>query len=68
MYHVDRLRRLHLPTAGKAEAVLRGHQAIVEAIARQDSEGAQATLRAHLSGTLSALDEICARYPEYVTT
>ena len=53
---------------GAAEAVLRGHQAIVEAIARQDSEGAQATLRAHLSGTLSALDEICARYPEYVTT
>lgn len=64
--HVDRLRRLHLPTAGKTEAILRDHQAIAEAIARQDPEGAQAALRAHLSGTLSSLDEICARYPEYV--
>ena len=64
--HVDRLRRLHLPEAGKAERVLGDHQRIVDAIAAQDVAGAQAALRAHLSGTLSQVDEICRRYPDYV--
>ncbi|ARP94397.1 GntR family transcriptional regulator [Bordetella genomosp. 13] len=64
--HVYRLRRLHLPEAGKAERVLRDHQRIVEAIAAQDATRAQQALREHLSGTLSQVDEICRRYPEYV--
>jgi len=64
--HVDRLRRLHLPEAGKADRILRDHQRIVEAIARRDAAGAQAALREHLSGTLSQVDDICERYPDYV--
>jgi len=64
--HVDRLRRLHLPEAGKAERILRDHQRIIDAIARHDAPGAQDALREHLSGTLSQVDEICQRYPEYV--
>ena len=64
--HVDRLRRLHLPEAGKADRILRDHQRIVDAIARQDAAGAQEALREHLSGTLSQVDEICERYPDYV--
>jgi len=64
--HVDRLRRLHLPTAGKTEAILRDHRAIVRGIERQDPAAAQAALRKHLSGTLSAVDEICRQYPDYV--
>ncbi|HJS04402.1 MAG TPA: GntR family transcriptional regulator [Variovorax sp.] len=64
--HVDRLRRLHLPTAGKTEAILRDHRAIVRAIEAKDPAAAQAALRKHLSGTLSAVDEICRQYPEYV--
>lgn len=64
--HVDRLRRLHLPTAGKTEAILRDHQAIVQAIAAGDAPAAQAALRQHLSGTLSAVDEIRGQYPDYV--
>jgi GntR family transcriptional regulator, rspAB operon transcriptional repressor len=64
--HVDRLRRLHLPTAGKTEAILRDHRAIVQAIKRGDAQGAQNALRKHLSGTLSAVAEICKRYPNYI--
>lgn len=65
--HVDRLRRLHLPSAGKAQAVVRDHRRIVDAIAQRDPEAAQARLREHLSGTLGTLDKICERYPEYVS-
>lgn len=64
--HVDRLRRLHLPSAGKAQAVVRDHRRILDAIAQHDPEAAQARLREHLSGTLGQIDEICRRYPDYV--
>ncbi len=64
--HVDRLRRLHLPTEGKTAAVVQDHRAIVDAIAAGHPANAQDQLRAHLSGTLSQLDEICARHPDYV--
>ncbi len=64
--HVDRLRRLHLPTAGKTASILRDHRAITAAIAAGDAGAAQDALRAHLSGTLSAVDEIRRLYPDYV--
>lgn len=64
--HVDRLRRLHLPEQGKAERILRDHQRLLEAIAARDRQRAQQVLREHLSGTLSQIDDICRRYPDYV--
>ncbi len=64
--HVDRLRRLHLPAAGKAQAVLRDHGRIVDAIGRGDAEGARQCLREHLSGTLGQAEEIRARFPDHV--
>lgn len=64
--HVDRLRRLHLPTAGKTALILRDHRAIAEAIAAGDATGAQEALRTHLSGTLSAVEEIRRLHPDYV--
>jgi len=64
--HVDRLRRLHLPTAGKTEAILADHRAIVAAIAQGDAARAQQAARDHLCGTLSAVDAICAQYPDYM--
>ena len=64
--HVDRLRRLHLPTAGKTALILRDHRAIAEAIAVGDATGAQDALRTHLSGTLSAVEEIRRLHPDYV--
>jgi DNA-binding GntR family transcriptional regulator len=64
--HVDRLRRLHLPSEGKAQAVVRDHKRIVDAIAKGDAGVAQQRLREHLSGTLSQVEEICRRYPDFV--
>ncbi len=64
--HLDRLRRLHLPEAGKAERILRDHQRVVQALAAHDALGAQEALREHLSGTLSQIEEIRQRYPDFV--
>ena len=64
--HVDRLRRLHLPTAGKMASILKDHRAITAGIAADDPHAAQEALRAHLSGTLSAVDAICRQHPDYV--
>lgn len=64
--HVDRLRRLHLPTAGKTASILKDHRAITAGIAANDPEAAQTALRVHLSGTLSAVAAICKQYPDYV--
>ncbi len=63
--HLDRLRRLHLPIPGKAAAVLRDHDAIVDAIAAADPARAETALRAHLSGTLANIDDIRARFTDY---
>ncbi|MES2149913.1 MAG: GntR family transcriptional regulator [Pseudomonadota bacterium] len=63
---LDRLRRLHVPIPGKAESILDGHREIVAAIAKGDPALAQLCVRQHLSGTLAHLDDIRARYPEYL--
>ena len=64
--HVDRLRRLHQPTAGKTESILHDHRAIVSGIEARDPAAARSALRHHLSGTLSAVDDICRQYPDFV--
>ena len=64
--HLNRLRRLHLPEQGKAERILRDHQRVLDALAANDTLAAQAALREHLSGTLSQIEEIRERYPDYV--
>jgi len=65
--HIDRLRRLHLPVKGKALGIVRDHTRIVDAIEAGDSEVAAEALRTHLSGTLSQVQQIRRRHPEYVT-
>jgi DNA-binding GntR family transcriptional regulator len=64
--HIDRLRRLDLPSPGKIEQILASHAAIVAAIAASDANEAPERLREHLSGTLSHLDDIRAAHPSYV--
>lgn len=64
--HLDRLRRLHLPVPGKAQSILDDHARILDAIAAGDADAAQEALRRHLSGTLAQVDEIRARFPDYV--
>jgi GntR family transcriptional regulator, rspAB operon transcriptional repressor len=65
--HIDRLRRLHLPSPGKAQDIVRHHRLIVQAIGSGKPEEAQTHLRTHLSGTLSDLATIRARHPEYLS-
>ncbi|WP_337266046.1 GntR family transcriptional regulator [Oryzifoliimicrobium ureilyticus] len=65
--HIDRLRRLNLPMPGKIQDVLSNHEAIVAAIASGDEERAAAVLRTHLSGTLSIIDAISAKFPDYIS-
>jgi DNA-binding GntR family transcriptional regulator len=65
--HIDRLRRLHLPSPGKAQEIVRHHKLIVKAIQAKKPDEAQQNLRTHLSGTLAYLDKIRARYPQYLS-
>jgi DNA-binding GntR family transcriptional regulator len=63
--HVDRLRHLNLPAEGKAEAIVRDHRAIVQALAGRAPQEAQAALRRHLAGTLSFVQDIKDRFPAW---
>jgi DNA-binding GntR family transcriptional regulator len=65
--HIDRLRRLHLPSPGKAHDIVRHHRLIAKAIGSGEPDQAQKHLRAHLSGTLSDLGTIRTMHPEYLT-
>jgi DNA-binding GntR family transcriptional regulator len=65
--HVDRLRHLHLPTQGKAQAVIADHRAILVALEQKNVGVAEAALRQHLAGTLSFADGIKERYPDWIT-
>ncbi len=62
--NLDRLRRLHLPLNRKADSILEQHAAIAHAIKAGNAAGAQQLVRVHLSGTLNALDDLRARYPD----
>ena len=64
--NLDRLRRLHLPLNGKARSILEQHAEIARAIGEGDAARAQSWVRQHLSGTLSELDALRARYPDFV--
>jgi DNA-binding GntR family transcriptional regulator len=61
--HIERLRRLHLPLAGKVEQTMRDHHAIVDAIAAGDPERAAQEVRDHLSRSLAYVAGIRAQYP-----
>jgi GntR family transcriptional regulator, rspAB operon transcriptional repressor len=62
--HIDRLRRLHVPSEGKPQRILADHKALVDAIEARAPQRAQQALREHLSGTLARADEIRRTYPD----
>ena len=62
---IDRIRRLHLPSAGRVEQILADHSALVAAIAARDSVTAQEVLRGHLSRSLSLTGEMRREHPAY---
>lgn len=63
--HLGRLRRLHLPSPGKAEAIVAQHSALAEAILSGEVAAAEEHLRRHFSGTFALLPEIRRAYPDY---
>lgn len=64
--NLDRLRRLHLPLNSKAQRILDDHSAIANAIAAGASDQAREAVRHHLSGTLSEIDALRDKYPDFV--
>jgi DNA-binding GntR family transcriptional regulator len=64
--HMDRLRRLNLPVAGKLETIISQHETIIDCIEAGNPDAALGAMRIHLSGTLAMIDEIVARYPQYI--
>lgn len=62
--HLDRLRRLHLPVAGKQDQIISDHRRILEAIRHHDLSGAQQAVRDHLSGTLDYAGQIQTNHPQ----
>ena len=63
--HIDRLRNLHLPDAGKANKILADHERIMAAIDASDGDAAAQTVRWHLTGTLRAAPAIQEKHPLY---
>ena len=63
--HIDRLRRLNLPDPGKIAEVIRHHEDILAAIRSGNRDAVESAVRAHLSGTLAAVQKIMERHPHY---
>lgn len=63
--HIDRIRHLHLPVAGKMREVVRDHLLIVKAIAAGDGAKAQAHVRDHLSRSLAYVQTLKAKHPTF---
>ena len=64
--HLDRLRRLNLPMPGKMQNVVDDHRNIVDSVRHGNQQSAAEALRKHLSGTLSIIDLISEKFPDYV--
>lgn len=64
-FQTDRVRLLSLPNATPMNVLIGQHQAILDRIARKDSEGAAEAMRRHLREILRALPSIAAAHPEY---
>ena len=62
---IDRLRNLHLTTEGKATQILRDPRDILDALMTGNGKAADKAVRRHLSGTLTAVEEIRAAHPQY---
>lgn len=63
--HIDRLRRLNLVNVG-TKRVVDTHDMIIEGIEKGAPVEAAQAMKTHLSGTLSMIDDIAARYPDYI--
>lgn len=62
--HVDRARRLMLPTPGRMAETVEEHRAIVEAIAARDPAAAREATRRHLAQLVTRLEALARERPE----
>ena len=63
--HIDRIRRLHLPHAGKMQEVVRDHGRIVKALVAGDAIAARQAMRDHLSRSLAYSPKLREQNPSY---
>jgi GntR family transcriptional regulator, rspAB operon transcriptional repressor len=63
--HIDRIRHLHLPVAGKTQEVIRDHELILKAIAKSKTDEAQFRVRDHLSRSLAYSPKLREKYPTF---
>lgn len=62
---LHRCQRLELPSDGKMEVIIAQHEAVLTAIENRDVQGAIASIRAHLSGTIQRITKLQDNHPEY---
>jgi DNA-binding GntR family transcriptional regulator len=62
--HVDRARRLLLPTPGRIAETLEEHRAVVSAVEGRDSQAARVAMRAHLRQLVTRLERFASERPE----
>lgn len=63
--HIDRIRRLHLPVAGKMQSVIHDHEQILAAIINNDEAAARRATRDHLSRSLAYTPALRERFPDF---
>jgi DNA-binding GntR family transcriptional regulator len=63
--HLNRVRRLSLPVPSYIGEMISEHEAVVDAVAGHDPDGAEEALRHHLRMVLSTLPRIRADHPDY---
>jgi GntR family transcriptional regulator, rspAB operon transcriptional repressor len=63
--HIDRLRAIHLPMGDKAQQILSDHADIVEAIASENADRAEAAIAHHLSQSITIAQQISQNRPDY---
>ncbi|PWC55266.1 GntR family transcriptional regulator [Azospirillum sp. TSO22-1] len=64
---VDRFRRLTLPAPGRTTLVIREHEAIIDAVAAHDPDGAAQALNTHLHDLQIIIAEAQKAHPAYFT-
>lgn len=63
--HLDRVRRLQRHSAAKIQAILKGHDEIVDAIEARDPDAAITAIRDHLHKSPDWVEEFRAKYKDY---
>ncbi|MDS9469776.1 GntR family transcriptional regulator [Paracoccus sp. MBLB3053] len=62
--HLERARRLH-NAQGRVASIISGHLAVVDEIEKGDPDAAVSAMRRHLGGTISQVEKLRSRHPDY---